>query len=121
MGGARHTIEEAVSTWNGVTTHPHRFGGVEFRVGKVELGHIHGDQLADLPFPKRLRDVLVSQGRARPHHVLPSSGWVSRPIHDRGDIDEVIALFRLNYDRLSARRRTIASGQLSADDASSKA
>jgi Family of unknown function (DUF5519) len=110
MDGARDAIESAVSGWDGVTAHSHRFGGVEFRLGKVELGHLHGDQLADLPFPKRLRNELVDEGRAQPHHVLPSSGWVSRRIRERGDIDEVIALFRLNYERLTARRKSAASG-----------
>jgi len=33
---------------------------------------------------------------------------VSRSIRDEDDIHEVIALFRLNYDRYSARRKTKA-------------
>jgi hypothetical protein len=106
VDGALRAIEDAVSSWNGVTSHAHRFGGVEFRFGKVELGHVHGDRLADLPFPTKLRDELVGAGRARPHHVLPSSGWVSRLIHDATDVEEVIALFRLNYDRLAVRKKT---------------
>jgi Family of unknown function (DUF5519) len=106
MVGAGRAIEEAVLSWNGVIAHPHRFGGIEFRLGRVELGHLHGDRLADLPFPTKLRNELIEEGRARPHHVLPSSGWVSRSIRDAGDVDDVIALFRLNYDRLTARRKT---------------
>jgi hypothetical protein len=109
MDGARGTIERALLSWSGVTSHSHRFGGVEFRLGKVELGHVHGDSLADLPFPTKLRNELVQAGRARPHHVLPSSGWVSRPIHDDDDVDDVIALFRLNYERLTARRKGSSS------------
>ena len=31
---------------------------------------------------------------------LPESGWVSHPIRGEGDIAEVIALFRMNYDRV---------------------
>lgn len=106
MDGARRAIERTVLSWEGVTAETHRFEGVEFRLGKVELGHVHGDHLADLPFPTKLRDELVREGRARPHHVLPSSGWVSRSIHDGADVEEVIELFRLNYDRLTARRKT---------------
>jgi hypothetical protein len=38
-----------------VTVAPHRFGGVEFRVGRRELGHLHGNRLADLlSLPKTL-------------------------------------------------------------------
>jgi Family of unknown function (DUF5519) len=92
-------IAAEVLSWDGVTEHPHRFGGREFRLGKRELGHLHGDRLADLPFKKAVRDMLVETGRAQPHHVLPESGWVSKPIHDDADVAEVIELFRLSYER----------------------
>jgi hypothetical protein len=100
-------IERAVTSWEGVSTHPHRFGGVEFRLGRRELGHLHGDELADLPFPRTLRDMLVETGRALPHHVLPDSGWVSKPIRGVEDVDDVIGLFRLSYERarVAAARR----------------
>jgi len=92
-------IVREVSSWPGVTTAPHRFGGIEFRLGRRELGHLHGSQLADLPFPVRVREQLVAAGRAKPHHVLPQSGWVSYDIHDANDIAPVLDLFRLNYGR----------------------
>lgn len=94
-------IEQAVTSWPGVTAQPHRFGGVEFRVHNHEIGHLHGDRLADLPFPLRLRHELVAAGRAAPHHVLPDSGWVSFHIRGAGDVPAAIELFRLNYDRLT--------------------
>ena len=92
-------IEREIASWPDVTVAPHRFGGREFRVGRRELGHLHGNRLADLPFPVRVREQLVREGRAEPHHVLPESGWVSRRIRGEDDIDAVIALFRMNYDR----------------------
>jgi Ni,Fe-hydrogenase I large subunit len=99
--GAR--IEREVSSWEGVTVHEHRFGGTEFRLGKRELGHLHshanGDRLADLPFRRTVRDMLVETGRAQPHDVLPESGWVSKPIRTDEDADAVIELFRLSYER----------------------
>ena len=93
-----------MGSWEGITNNSHRFGGVEFRLGRVELGHIHGDTLADLPFPKKTRDSLIASGRAEPHHVLPDSGWLSRRIRSDADVDDVIELFRLNYERISKRR-----------------
>lgn len=87
-----------------MTSGAHRFGGVEFRLGRVELGHLHGDHLADLPLPKAIRDEVVASGRARPHHVLPHTGWVSRPIRDEEDARDVVALFRSSYDRLRGAR-----------------
>jgi hypothetical protein len=82
-----------------VTTARHRFGGTELRLGRRELGHLHGGRLADLPFPLLVRDDLVASGRAQPHHIYPDSGWVSCPIDGAADVVRVVALFRLNYDR----------------------
>ena len=89
-------IRAEVASWDGVSVEPHRFGGIEFRLGRRELGHLHGDRFADLPFTRALRDELVAAGRAQRHHVLPDSGWVTRELDDT---DEVIALFRLSYER----------------------
>ena len=63
MGRIHEEIVTEVSSWAGVETRPHRFGGVEFRVGRRELGHLHGDRLADLPFPVRVRQELVAAGK----------------------------------------------------------
>ncbi|MGH3045324.1 MAG: luciferase family protein [Gaiellaceae bacterium] len=99
-------IQDELLSWQGVTAAPHRFGGVEFLLGRRELGHLHGDRLADLPFPRRVRDELVESGRARPHHVLPDSGWVSVRIAGPEDVANVLELFRLSYDRaVEAERR----------------
>ncbi len=104
--GIAGRIRAEVASWPGVTVEPHRFGGIEFRLGTRELGHLHGDYLADLPFPVRVRRQLVAEGRALPHHVLPQSGWVSYPIGDEGAVDGAIALFRLAYERALAKRDT---------------
>jgi hypothetical protein len=92
-------IEREVGSWDGVTVSAHRYGGIEFRVGRRELGHLHGDRLADLPFPIAIRRELVAAGRAETHHILPESGWVSVRLHRDADTDNVIALFRMNYER----------------------
>lgn len=98
VSGARLTIEKEILTWPGTTKHPHRFGGTEFRLGSRELGHIHGDWLVDIPFPRKIRDEIVGSGRAQPHHILPQSGWVSCTIREEGDIARVIELLRVSYD-----------------------
>jgi len=92
-------IAAEVSSWNGVTVHAHRFGGVEFRLRRRELGHVHRNGLVDLPFPVRVRERLVAEGTAEPHQVLPGSGWVSFRVRTDADIDRAIELFRLSYDR----------------------
>jgi hypothetical protein len=103
--GIRETIRKEVLSWPGVLERPHRFGGVEFTLGARELGHLHGNRLADLPFPRAIRDTLVATGRARPHHVLPESGWVTYDIRSEADVPGAIALFRLSYERAVAARK----------------
>jgi hypothetical protein len=96
--GAQARITETVTSWPGVTVQPHRFGGVEYGIGKREIGHIHGDHLVDIPFPKKVRDAIVAAGRARPHHILPETGWVSFYLRQETDVDQAIALLRESYE-----------------------
>jgi hypothetical protein len=93
-------ITDAVSAFTGVTVVA-RAGGefVEFKVGRREIGHLHGSHLADLPFPVRIRQELVASGRASLHYLHPETGWVSYFIHDGRDVPRVVELFRYNLDR----------------------
>ena len=72
-------VSAIVGSWPDVEVATHRFGGIEFRLGRRELGHLHGDSHADIAFPRRVRDELVAGGRALPHRAIPDSGWVSVP------------------------------------------
>lgn len=99
-------VKAALMRWPGVSSLPHRFGGIEFRVGGKEMGHMHGSRLADFPFPMSVRDRLVKEGKVQPHHVLPKSGWVSYWINDESDINPLIELFQMQYERLG--RSTLA-------------
>ena len=108
MKHAADRIRHEVESWPGVHAAPHRFGGLEFRLDHRELGHLHGDRLADLPFPIKVRDELIEAGRARRHHVMPESGWISRYIRSEDDVRDVIALFRCRTTgRGEPARRTI--------------
>jgi predicted DNA-binding protein (MmcQ/YjbR family) len=95
--GAGERIQKTVSSWDRVETHPHRFGGTEFRIGKREIGHIHGDTLVDIPFPTKIRDEIVAAGEAEPHHILPETGWVSFYLKDDEDIEKAVALLERSY------------------------
>ncbi len=103
MSRIMEEIKNEILTWP-VTAALHQFGGIEFRLNKRELGHIHGDRLADLPFPMNIRNELVNSGRASPHHVLLQSGWVSYWI-EKGeeDVPAAIELFRMRYEQLKPK------------------
>jgi hypothetical protein len=93
---------------------PHRYGGLEFRLERRELGHIHGDSLVDIPFPKRVRDEIVTAREAEPHHILPNSGWVSLFLRTDADVDRAIHLLERSFSLAQAHRAADAersSGQ----------
>ena len=118
VSGARERINTALQSWPGITSRPHRFGGMEYPLGRREIGHIHGDSLVDIPFPKKIRDELVSAGRAEPHHILPDSGWVSVYLRQASDVDTAIDLMRFSFDIAEKRNRSVLSWS-SPGDASS--
>jgi hypothetical protein len=98
VSSAQKMITQTLNSWDGVSTAPHRFGGVEYRLGTRELGHIHGDHLLDIPFPKKVRDEIVNADLAEPHHILPQTGWVSFYLREEGDVQKAIALLRRSYE-----------------------
>ncbi len=77
MSSIAELVEYEVMSWPNVEKLPHRFGGIEFRVNGHEIGHLHGNRQADLPFSVPVRKELVAAGRASLHHILPQTGWVS--------------------------------------------
>lgn len=93
-----------MSTLEGVTQQPHRFGGQEYRLGRRELGHVHGDHLVDIPFPKQVRDEVVAAGLAQPHHILPESGWISLFLRQPEDVPRAIGLLERSYRLALAQR-----------------
>jgi hypothetical protein len=102
--GAQARITQAVTSWAGVTSQPHRFGGLEYVIGRREIGHIHGDFLVDIPFPKKVRDGIVA-GRAQPHHILPDSGWISLFLRQDSDVEQAIALLEESY-RIAIKQKS---------------
>ena len=96
--GAQESITKAMTALAGMTVAPHRFGGVEYGIGKREIGHIHGDHMVDIPFPKKVRDEIVAAGRAQPHHLLPETGWVSFYLRQDDDVEKAITLLLESYE-----------------------
>lgn len=90
-------IVSTVASWLGVEVEPHRFAGSEFTLGGREFGHIHGTHQVDIPFAKRVRDVVVEQGLTAKHHLFPDSGWVTTHVDSEADAERAVWLLRLSY------------------------
>jgi len=92
-------IQSEVGSWPDVRVDRHGHGMIFFHVGRREIGHLHGERLADLPVPVRIREQLVAAGKASLHYLHPKTGWISYYIKGPADVAPVIELFRLNYQR----------------------
>lgn len=77
MQGYQYTVSKNIKpqilSWLGVISKPYHFGGVEFSLNKKDMGHIHGEKLADLPFPIEICKDLIDSRRALPHIIYPES------------------------------------------------
>jgi hypothetical protein len=99
---ASQQITDVVTSWPGVTAGYGRRGEFAFKVGRREIGHLHGGYAAHFSFPKATWTELFEAGRVTHHPVFPGKpGPAARRIAGDDDIQDVIALMRLNYDRIS--------------------
>ena len=97
-------ITAEVTSWPGVEAGPGSRGEFAFKVGRREIGHLHGDFVAHFFFPKELGLSLREQGRVVDHPVFPGKlGPAARGIENETDVLDVIELLRLNYDRVVSR------------------
>jgi hypothetical protein len=96
-------ITEEVTSWPGVVAGPGSRGEFAFKLGRREIGHLHGDHAAHFSFPKPVWADLKAQERIDYHPVFPGrEGMASRRIATEEDVRDVIALLRLNYERVVA-------------------
>jgi hypothetical protein len=106
--GARITAE--VTSWPGVEAGEGSRGEFAFTVGRREIGHLHGDRVLHIGFPRAVWHELYDAGRIDYHPVFPGRpGYAQRRIADEEDVRDVIDLLRLNYDRAVARHGLPAS------------
>jgi hypothetical protein len=101
---ASERITAAVTSWPGVTAGIGERGEFGFRLGRRELGHLHGDRVLHIGFPKAVWHELHDAGRIDYHPVFPGKpGYASRALATEADVEDAIALIRLNYDRAVER------------------
>jgi len=101
---ASEQITDTVTAWPGVEAGYGKRGEWSFRVRGHEVGHLHGDHAAHFAFGKELGMSLRERGMVVDHPVFPGkNAMAARRIDTQEDVDEVIELMRINYDRILAR------------------
>lgn len=98
-----------VKKWDQVTVKYHRYGGLEFQVNGIEIGHIHGNGLIDLHFNKAISATIIQKQLAEPHHVLKETGWISFYLANNTQLPTIIQLTQLSYE---LKRKSKSSNEL---------
>lgn len=93
-------ITAVVTSWPEVSATTGSRGEWSFRIGKREIGHLHGNSVAHFFFEPETWLELAAAGRITYHPIFPEKvGPAQRRIASDADVEDVIALLRLNYDR----------------------
>src|ERR1700743_1312298 len=93
-------ITREVTAWPGIEAGFGSRGEWAFTLGRREIGHLHGDHAAHFFFPKDVWHELHEAGHVTEPPVSPGRvGPAARRIESQADVQDVIALLRLNYDR----------------------
>ena len=104
MTGANERITAEATSWPGVEAGTGKRGEWGFTVGRKEIGHLHGDRAAHFGFPKEVWQELFDADRIDYHPVFPGRpGFGARAIESASDEQDVIAMLRMNYDRVVAK------------------
>ncbi|WP_285008193.1 luciferase domain-containing protein [Pedobacter faecalis] len=90
-------IEAEVMRWDGTTICMHKYGGMQFNVAKKEIGHLHGNGILDVLYSRKVKTLLVEEGKVTDHHTFKKSGWVSFQIVSPEDTAYAIKLLKLSY------------------------
>lgn len=105
LQGPAGELAETIARWPGVAafTHwelgsPGVVDGSEFHVGDPELGHIHLDGTAHVPFDSKLASLLVRNGLGRTPSW--SNAWITYPVRSSADVQHASWLFGLAYARI---------------------
>lgn len=91
------SIEDEVLSWKGTTVSVHKYGGLQFNIHKKEIGHLHGNGLLDVVYSRKIKKVLIEEGRVSDHHLFKKSGWISFYIASTEDKTYAIKLLMLSY------------------------
>ncbi|WP_190811446.1 luciferase family protein [Flagellimonas sp. S3867] len=93
--GVFQKIDSEISALHGITKGRHLFGSIEWRYKNRPIGHIHGNTIVDILFPKETKNLLIQQGRVQRHKYIKSG--ISLHIKSQSDVMLAIDLLKKSY------------------------
>lgn len=87
--------------------------GTVIRVGEAVIAGLDSDGLLDIPVERRLRDQLLTEGRADRHPTVPTGNRVSYRIARQADVTGAMWLLRVAHLARCCRDGTLSSTAVS--------
>lgn len=107
-GDAEHAADSPGYDANGTTAPP--VEGALIRVGEAVVAGLRDDGLLDLPVDRRLRDHLLTEGRADRHPAVPTADRLSYRISGPADVTGAMWLLRVAHLAQCCREESLPRG-----------
>lgn len=109
IGNIANKLINEIQIWEGIEIRPHTFGGFQFKMNGMDIGHIHGDKIVDLPLSSHiqlkislLKEKNNNNIKLSNYHIYPGSKWIVYYLKDDSDISTVLRDFKFQYDHIRA-------------------
>lgn len=89
-------IDAAISSLSYISKGRHLYGSIEWRYKNKPIGHIHGNHVVDVPFPKEVQTDLLMNGRVVQNKYAKNG--ISLYLKNSEDIDFAIKLLQQSYN-----------------------
>ena len=99
--GAFHKIDETISSLPNVQRGKHLYGSIEWRYKNKPIGHIHGNRIVDILFPKEVRTNLLLNSKIVPNKYAKNG--ISVHLNDADDIQLAIKLLIQSYNLVKSK------------------
>ncbi len=105
-------LKEWIGNLPNVSSGPHRFGGVEFKVNGLEFMHFHGQKHLDIRLSKPDQAHVLARGMAERHLYAPDAGWVTFRIKSNEDIEKAKEIIKLAHaNALTIKQHSARRGE----------
>ena len=90
-------IAAEASKWDHTRITTHKYGGLQFNYQEKEIGHIHSNGLLDMLLSRKVKNILMEDGRINNHHSFKNTGWISFYIKTANDKAYAVELLKKGY------------------------
>ena len=98
-------IDYAVSSFSGITKNRHIYGSLEWRYKNRPIGHIHGNRVVDILFPKEKQSYLLLFDDRIIQNKYAKNG-ISLYLKTNQDIELAIELLSQSYELVKQRTQS---------------